>query len=93
MDFSQLIKNYKENDSETSSPIWKEENDVVCQICKKKNIQRRDASIGQMTQHLKRHQNFMKKYNAYKEFEDLSALKQRQKCLPRRRKTSKTTKN
>ena len=80
MDFSELINNYKENDSETSSPIWiwfkrKEDNDVVCQICKT-NIQCRDASTGQMTQHLKRHHNFLKKYNAYKEFEDLSALKQ-----------------
>ena len=80
MDFSKLINNYKENDSETSSPIWiwfkrKEDNDVVCQICKT-NIQRRDASTGQMTQHLKRHHNFLKKYNAYKDFEDVSALKQ-----------------
>ena len=57
MDFSQLINEYKENDSETSSPIWiwfkrKEGNDIVCQICKT-NIQRRDSSTGQMTQHLK----------------------------------------
>ena len=28
-----------------------------------------------MTQHLKRHHNFLKKYNAHKEFEDLLALK------------------
>ena len=37
MDFTQLINNYKENDSETSSPIWikfttKEENDVVSDL-------------------------------------------------------------
>ena len=37
MDFTQLIKNYTENDSETSSPIWikfttKEENDVVSDL-------------------------------------------------------------
>ena len=40
----------------------KEENDVVRVVCQiyKTNIQRRDASTGQMTQHLKRHHNFMK---------------------------------
>ena len=37
MDFTQLINNYKENDFETSSPIWikfttKEENDVVSDL-------------------------------------------------------------
>ena len=40
------------------------------------NIQRRDASTSQMTLHLKRQHYFMKKYNAFKQFEYLSALKQ-----------------
>ena len=48
MDYSPPINEYKENDSEVSSPIWiwfqkKEKNDVICQICKT-NIQRRDSS-------------------------------------------------
>ena len=76
MDFSPLINDYKENDSEVSSPIWiwfqkKEKNDVICQICKT-NIQHRDSSTGQMTQHLQRHHNFMKKYNAFKEFKEMT---------------------
>ena len=51
----------------------KEENDVVRVVCQiyKTNIQRRDASTGQMTQHLKRHHNFMK--------EEERAAKQQQK--------------
>ena len=39
MDFSPLINDYKDNDSEVSSPIWiwfqkKEKNDVICQNAK-----------------------------------------------------------
>ena len=93
MDFSQQITDYKDNASEISSPIWiwfskKEKKEVVCQICKT-NIQRRDFSTGQMTQHLQRHHNFLKKYNAYKEFEELSALKQ-ERMQNRKRKNEAT---
>ena len=53
MDFTQLINNYKENDSKTSSPIWiqfkrKKENDAVC----KTNIQRPDDTTPEKTLHL-----------------------------------------
>ena len=79
MNFDQLIIEYKEDSSEISSPIciWfkkTERKDVECQICQT-NIQRRDFSTGQMTQHLQRHHNFTKKYNAFKEYEELSTLK------------------
>ena len=63
------------------------------------NIQRRDASTSQMTLHLKRQHYFMKKHNAFKQFEYLPALKQtrlnnrkHKKCLLQRKRPAKQQK-
>ena len=73
MDFEQLIIDYKENPV-VSSPIWiwfiKE-----CKICKS-NIPRKDGTTGGMVTHIKRHHGFLSKVNAWKVYEELSALKE-----------------
>ena len=68
MDFEQLIVESKENDSEVSSPLWiwfkKEEASATCKMCKR-NVLRKDGSTGGLVYHLKRHPNFVSKYNAH----------------------------
>ena len=51
----------------------KEKTDVICQNFQT-IIQRRDFSTGQMKTHLLRHHNFMKKYDANKQFENIISL-------------------
>ena len=79
MEFEQSIINFKENIDLVSSPIWiwyeKNEKDAKCKICKTV-VPRKDSSTGGMVNHLKRHHNFMSKYNAAKIFEELSTLKE-----------------
>ena len=78
MDFQQKI-DYKENDSTISSPIWiwflKKDAISQCKICKA-DVSRKDGSTGGMSVHLKRHHNFMSKYNAWKLYDELSSLKE-----------------
>ena len=84
MDFQDRIREYREGSS-TQSPIWiwfvKTEKTVTCQICKS-NIATGNSSSTNLITHLKRHHGFLKKYNAFKEYEELSQLKQDrlQKC-------------
>ena len=77
-DFEDLINAYRADNSDLSSPIWiwfdKNEHDATCKICRSK-IPRKNSSTGGATQHLKRHHNFLSKYNAVKVFDELSALK------------------
>ena len=70
-DFEDLIGAYKADNNDISSPIWiwlqRLENDATCKICKCK-IPRKNSSMGGAT-HLKRHHNFLSKYNAMKIFD------------------------
>ena len=89
MDFDTRIEEYRQNSNQTSSPIWiwfkkAEQKDVNCQICQIK-IHRKDFSTGQMTQHLQRHHHFLTKYNAWKIYEELSALKQQRMSINNRK--------
>ena len=74
MDFCPLINEYKKNDSEVSSPIWiwfqKKAMSSVKYAKQISNVV--ILPTGQMTKHLQRHHNFMKKYNAFKEFEEMT---------------------
>ena len=49
MDFERLIVEFKENDSEVSSPLWiwfiKEEASATCKMCKV-NVSRKVCSTG-----------------------------------------------
>ena len=96
MDFHPDIAEYKENDSLTSSPIWiwflKKDTTSHCKICKS-NIPRKDGSTGGITVHLKRHHNFMSKYNAWKIFEELSSLKEERLKNRKRKHESESDKN
>ena len=78
MDFGQLITDYKESDNNVSSPLWiwfdKKENNAKCKICKT-DIPQKSGSTGGLIHHLQRHHNFISKYNAWKIFEELSAIK------------------
>ena len=78
MDFHDCICEYREGSS-TQSPIWiwfvKTEKTVTCQICKS-NIATGNSSSTNLITHLKRHHGFLKKYNAFQEYEELSQLKQ-----------------
>ena len=80
MDFDSLIAEYKNDQTDISSPIWiwftkKEQKDVSCKICHA-TVKRKDYLTGAMTQHLQRHHHFLSKYNAWKIFEELSSIKQ-----------------
>ena len=74
MDFEQLIVELNENVSEAKSPLWiwfnKEEAGATCKMCKT-NISRKDGSTGGLVNHLKRHHNFVVKYNAFLEISSL----------------------
>ena len=92
MDFEQLIVEFKENDSEVSSPLWiwfmKEEASATCKMCKT-NVSRKDGSTGGLVYHLKRHHNFVSKYNAFKDFQELSEIKdKRMQARKRKNETS-----
>ena len=83
MDFSQDILDYKESLT-TSSPIWiwyeKSEKDAICKLCNKK-VSRPDSTTTCMVNHLKRFHGFLSKNNAWKDYEELSVLKEtRLKC-------------
>ena len=78
MDFQPLFDEYKESDS-VSSPIWiwfqKEEKAAKCKICSQ-IVPRKDFSTSCLAFHLKHHQGHLKKMaNAWKTYEELSALK------------------
>ena len=84
MDFRDHICEYQE-ESDIQSPIWiwfgRNDSTESCQICKSK-ILINHGSFTNLIAHLKRHHGFLKKYNAFKEYEELSNLKQErlQKC-------------
>ena len=61
------------------SHIWifftKEDTNSKCNICDA-SIARKDGSTTGMVFHLKRHHDYLKKYNAWKIYEELSQLKE-----------------
>ena len=78
MDFPQLIIDFIESNS-TQSPIWiwfseQKEDFSMCHICGSK-ITIKNSSTTNLMAHLQRHHGFFKKYNAWKEYEQLSSLK------------------
>ena len=94
MEFETRIEEYKKNENTISSPIWiwfvKSENGAKCDICKT-TIPQRNGSTGGMVNHLKRHHGHMTKINAWKEFEQLSTLKEKRlmkKRKPNRRQSA-----
>ena len=78
MDFSAKITEYKESNS-SKSPVWiwfdNEKEYGKCQICKMREKIVNYATTN-LILHLKRHHGFLKKYNAYREFEKLTDLKE-----------------
>ena len=96
MDFQPDVVEFQENDSITSSPIWiwfvKKDTASQCKICKT-NVPRKDGSTGGMSVHLKRHHNFMSKYNAWKVFEELSSLKDERLKSRKRKYETESNKN
>ena len=83
MDFAALMQEYKEGTS-IQSPIWiwftKEKDGAQCNICQSHHPMK-SFSTSNLIFHLKRHHGFLKKYNAWKEYEELSLLKEeRLKC-------------
>ena len=78
MDFQTKIAEYKENKSTISSPIWiwfsKTDSGATCNICKS-SMPQKSGSTGNMVNHLKRRHGFTQKPNAWKDFEELSSLK------------------
>ena len=84
MDFQPFIDEYKEGDA-VSSPIWiwfiKEDNSSKCQICSQTIARKASCTTG-MVSHLKHHHGFLKKPNAWKTYEELSAIKDNRKNSP-----------
>ena len=81
MEFQDRVCAYQEG-SDVQSPIWiwfdendKIDNTATCKICKT-NVVMGNASTTNLITHLKRHHGFLKTYNAFKEYENLSQLKQ-----------------
>ena len=93
MDFEPLSTLYKENDSDISSPLWiwfdKVDTSASCKICNTK-VPRKDGSTGGLVHHLKRHHNFVSKYNAWKVFEELSLIKDKQLQIRKRKNDTST---
>ena len=81
MDFSTAINEYKKSTC-TQSPIWiwfdKESNGGRCLICNNV-VSRKDSSTSNLIFHLKQTHGCLKKYNAYREYEELNQLKEGQK--------------
>ena len=77
MDFQTKIKEYKENESTISSPIWTRfsKTDSGATFICKSSMPQKSGSTGNMVNHLKRHHGFTQKPNAWKDFEELSSLK------------------
>ena len=79
MEFDDKILEYREDSTISSSPIWiffsKNGSDVTCNVCNT-TLQRKNSSTGNMSHHLRRHHNFSSKYNAWKIFQELSAVKE-----------------
>ena len=84
MDFRDCICEYQEG-LDTQSPIWiwfgRSESTASCQICKSKILKNHGSSTN-LIAHLKHHHGFLKKYNLFKEYKELSNFKQErlQKC-------------
>ena len=78
MDYTQLIADYKESGA-TTSPVWiwfdKHEKDARCTLCGT-TVLRKDSSTSCMVNHLRHKHGWLSKYNAWKENEELSALKE-----------------
>ena len=77
-EFHERILSYKE-EPKTTSPIWiwfykSEANLAQCLICKK-TFQVKDSTTTSIITHLKRFHGFLSKYNAWKIYEELGALK------------------
>ena len=87
MDFSTAINDYKKS-TLTQSPIWiwfaKGTNCGRCLICDH-TISIKNASTSNLIFHLKQTHGCLKKYNAYKEYEELNQLKE---CQKKKRKQS-----
>ena len=55
----------------------------------KANVSRKDGSTGGLVYHLRRHHNFVSKYNAFKDFQELSEIKdKRMQARKRKNETS-----
>ena len=77
MDFTTLVNKYKEGNS-SQSPIWiwfqKEKDGAKCLICQT-HVITKGFSTTNLIAHLKRHHGYLKKYNAWKDFDELTSLK------------------
>ena len=86
MDFQQKISDYQESQA-AQSPIWiwfqKTSEKVTCLICNT-NVTSPSGTTSNLIAHLRRHHGPIKKYNAYKEYEDLSKLKQERQNTKRK---------
>ena len=79
MDFDASISEFKESDS-TKSPIWiwfskTKQESGTCKICST-DIAMKHFSTSNLIFHLKQHHGFLKKYNAWKIYEELSGIKE-----------------
>ena len=79
MDYDQLIADYKESGA-SYSPVWiwfaKLEKDSECTLCYA-TVTRPDSSTTCMTNHLKKKHGMFSKYNAWKQYEELSKTRQK----------------
>ena len=76
--FQTKIAEYKKDKSTIFSPVWiwfsKTDSGATCNICKT-SMPQKNGSTGNMINHLKRHHGFTRKPNAWRDFEELSSLK------------------
>ena len=91
MGFQTKIAEYKKDESTIFSPVWiwfsKTDSGATCNICKS-SMPQKSGSTGNMVNHLKRRHGFTQKPNAWKDFEELSSLKDE-----RSQKTNSYTRN
>ena len=87
MDFQARIEQYKEDEEIRTSPIWiwytKTEKGTVCALCKT-ILSQKNGSTGTLVNHLMRHHGKYTKQNAWKDYEELSSVKEER--LKRKRK-------
>ena len=89
MDFLAKITEYKESNS-SKSPVWiwfdNEKEYGKCLICQTR-VKIANYATTNLIQHLKRHHGFLKKYNAYQEYEKLTDLKEERVRNSKRKKS------
>ena len=89
MDFSAKITEYKESNS-SKSPVWiwfdNEKDHGKCQICHM-CVKTSNFATTNLILHLKRHHGFLKKYNAFQEFQKLTELKEERVRNSKRKKS------